>query len=39
MPLLLVVMAVIVADGPAFDRLLFGPAEARVRHRWGLAHD
>ena len=37
MPLVLAVMAVIVAIGLAFDRLLFGPAESWVRHRWGLA--
>lgn len=36
MPLVLAVMAVIVAIGLAFDRLLFGPAESWVRHRWGL---
>ena len=36
MPLVLAVMAVIVAIGIAFDRLLFGPAEAWVRNRWGL---
>lgn len=37
MPLVLAVMAVIVAIGLAFDRLLFGPAESWVRQRWGLA--
>ena len=36
MPLVLAVMAVIVAIGLAFDRLLFGPAESWVRQRWGL---
>ena len=37
MPLLFAVMGVIVAVGLAIDRLVFGPAEAWVRHRWGLA--
>ncbi len=37
MPLVIAVMAVIVAVGLAFDRLLFGPAESWVRHRWGLS--
>lgn len=37
MPLVLAVMAVIVAIGLAFDRLLFGPAESWVRQRWGLS--
>ena len=37
MPLVLAVMSVIVAIGLAFDRLLFGPAESWVRHRWGLS--
>ncbi|TAK64289.1 MAG: ABC transporter permease [Dehalococcoidia bacterium] len=37
MPLLFAIMLVVVAVGLAFDRLLFGPAEAWVRHRWGLA--
>jgi len=37
MPLVLAVMAVIVAIGVAFDRLFFGPVESWVRHRWGLA--
>ncbi len=37
MPLVLAVMAVIVAIGLAFDRLLFGPLEGWVRQRWGLA--
>lgn len=36
MPLLFAAMLVVVAVGLAFDRLLFGPAEAWVRHRWGL---
>jgi NitT/TauT family transport system permease protein len=36
MPLLFAIMLVVVAVGLAFDRLLFGPAEAWVRHRWGL---
>jgi len=35
--LVLAVMGVIVAIGLAFDRLLFGPMESWVRHRWGLA--
>ena len=38
MPLVLAVMAVIVAIGLAFDRLLFGPAESWVRQRWGLGN-
>ena len=37
MPLVLAVMGVIVAVGLAFDRLLFGPADSWVRHRWGLS--
>ena len=37
MSLILAVMAIIVAIGVAVDRLLFGPAEAWVRQRWGLA--
>lgn len=37
MPLVLAVMAVIVAIGFTFDRLFFGPAESWVRQRWGLA--
>lgn len=37
MPLVLAVMAVIVAIGLAFDRLLFGPMESWVRQRWGLS--
>jgi NitT/TauT family transport system permease protein len=37
MPLVIAVMGVIVAVGLAFDRLVFGPIESWVRHRWGLA--
>ncbi len=37
MPLVIAVMAVIVAIGLAFDRLFFGPLEWWVRQRWGLA--
>ncbi len=37
MALLFAIMLVVVAVGLAFDRLVFGPAEAWVRHRWGLA--
>lgn len=37
MSLILAVMAVIIAIGLLVDRLLFGPLESWVRHRWGLA--
>ena len=37
MGLVLAIMAVIVAVGLAFDRIIFGPLENWVRHRWGLA--
>jgi NitT/TauT family transport system permease protein len=37
MPQVISVMAVIVAVGLAFDRLVFGPVEWWVRQRWGLA--
>ena len=37
MSLVLAIMGVIVAVGLVFDRLLFAPVEAWVRHRWGLA--
>ena len=37
MGLVLAIMAVIVAVGLAFDRIVFGPLENWVRHRWGLA--
>jgi len=36
MPLVIAVMGVIAAVGVAFNRLLFGPLEGWVRHRWGL---
>jgi NitT/TauT family transport system permease protein len=37
MSLILAVMAVIIAIGLLVDRLVFGPVESWVRHRWGLA--
>jgi sulfonate transport system permease protein len=37
MSLILAVMGVIIAIGVAVDRLVFGPAESWVRHRWGLS--
>jgi NitT/TauT family transport system permease protein len=37
MALVLAIMGVIVAVGLAFDRVVFGPLENWVRHRWGLA--
>jgi NitT/TauT family transport system permease protein len=37
MGLVLAIMAVIVAVGLAFDRIIFGPLENWVRQRWGLA--
>ena len=37
MALVLAIMGVIVAVGLAFDRLIFGPLESWVHHRWGLA--
>jgi NitT/TauT family transport system permease protein len=37
MPLVLAVMAVIVATGLAFDRAVFGPFESWVRSRWGMS--
>jgi NitT/TauT family transport system permease protein len=37
MSLVLAIMTVIVAVGLAFDRIVFGPLENWVRHRWGLA--
>jgi NitT/TauT family transport system permease protein len=38
MALVLAIMGVIVAVGLAFDRIVFGPLEGWVRHRWGLAN-
>lgn len=37
--LLMAIMGVIVAVGLLFDRLLFGPLDAWVQHRWGLRQD
>lgn len=37
MALVLAIMSVIVAVGLAFDRIIFGPLENWVQHRWGLA--
>lgn len=37
MALVIAIMGVIVAVGLAFDRVVFGPMESWVRHRWGLA--
>jgi NitT/TauT family transport system permease protein len=37
MALVLSIMGVIVLVGLTVDRLVFGPAESWVRHRWGLA--
>ena len=37
MSLVIAVMGVIVAIGVTVDRLVFGPVESWVRHRWGLA--
>ena len=37
MALVIAVMGVIVGIGLAFDRLLFGPFEGWVRHRWGMS--
>ena len=39
MPLVLAVMAVIVAIGLTFDRLVFNPLESWVRLRWGLVQN
>lgn len=37
MPLVIAVMGVIIVIGIAVDRLVFGPVEWWVRHRWGLS--
>jgi NitT/TauT family transport system permease protein len=37
MSLVLAIMGVIVAVGLTFDRLVFGPLESWVQHRWGLS--
>jgi sulfonate transport system permease protein len=37
MALVLAIMGVIVAVGLAFDRLIFGPLDGWVQHRWGLS--
>ncbi|MER3473106.1 MAG: sulfate ABC transporter permease [Armatimonadota bacterium] len=37
MPQVLAIMAVILAVGLTFDRLVFGPFEGWIRARWGLA--
>ena len=39
MPLVLAVMAVIIAIGLTFDRLVFNPLESWVRLRWGLVQN
>lgn len=37
MPLVLAVMAVIVAIGLAIDRVVFGPFEGWIHSRWGIS--